>query len=261
MKHHFYALPQFSLRFVPIWRRHMLVWWKVAIPSILGHLADPLIYMLGLGFGLGALIPEMGGTSYLLFLAGGTLCYSTMNSASFEALYSGFSRMHHQRTWDAILNTPITLDDIVLSEVLWAATKSLMSGVAVLLVIWLMGMSHNWLSLWTVPLALLIGLCFAALGLIMTALAPSYDFLMYYFTLVITPMMMLSGVFFPVAQLPAALQAVSAILPLTHAIDLARPLLNADIPANIGLHLGVLVAYTIAGFYISLVLFRHRLAK
>lgn len=261
MKPHFYVLPQFSLRFVPIWRRHMLVWWKMAVPSILGHLADPLIYMLGLGFGLGALIPEMGGTSYLLFLAGGTLCYSTMNSASFEALYSGFSRMHHQRTWDAILNTPITLDDIVLSEVLWAATKSVMSGMAVLLVIWLMGMSHTWLSLWTIPLALLIGLCFAALGLIMTALAPSYDFFMYYFTLVITPMMMLSGVFFPVEQLPAALQTVSAMLPLTHSIDLARPLLNGAMPVNIGLHLLVLVAYTVAGFYISLVLFRRRLAK
>jgi lipooligosaccharide transport system permease protein len=261
MKTHFFALPQFSLRFVPIWRRHMLVWWKVAIPSILGHLADPLIYMLGLGFGLGTLIPTMGGTSYLLFLAGGTLCYSTMNSASFEALYSGFSRMFHQRTWDAILNTPITLDDIIISEVLWAATKSLMSGVAVLLVIWLMGMSHTLLSLWTIPLALLIGLCFSALGLIMTALAPSYDFFMYYFTLVITPMMMLSGVFFPVEQLPAALQHVSALLPLTHAIDIARPLLSASMPQHILLHLLVLVAYTVAGFYISLVLVRHRLSK
>lgn len=261
MKHDFYVLPELSMRFLPIWRRHMLVWWKVAIPSILGHLADPLIYMLGLGFGLGTLIPTMGGTSYILFLAGGTLCYSTMNSASFEALYSGFSRMYHQRTWDAIMNTPITLDDIVISEILWAATKSLMSGTAVLLVIWLMGMSHTLLSLWTIPLALLIGFCFSAIGLIMTALAPSYDFFMYYFTLVITPMMMLSGVFFPVEQLPAALQGVSAILPLTHAIDLARPLLIGDVPHNIGLHLLILLAYSLLGFYVSLVLFRHRLSK
>ena len=261
MKSKRYALPQFSMRFLPIWRRHLLVWWKVAIPSILGHLADPLIYMLGLGYGLGTLIPEMGGTSYILFLAAGTLCYSTMNSATFEALYSGFSRMHHQRTWDAILNTPITLDDIVLSEILWAATKSLLSGIAVLLVIWIMGMSHTLLSLWTIPLALLIGLCFSAVGLIMTALAPSYDFFMYYFTLVITPTMMLSGVFFPVDQLPAALQKVSAVLPLTHAIDLARPLLNGVAPGHIWLHIAVLFAYTLVGLYLSLVLFRNRLSR
>jgi lipooligosaccharide transport system permease protein len=153
------------------------------------------------------------------------------------------------------------LDDIVISEILWAATKSLMSGTAVLLVIWLMGMSHTLLSLWTIPLALLIGFCFSAIGLIMTALAPSYDFFMYYFTLVITPMMMLSGVFFPVDQLPAVLQSVSVILPLTHAIDLARPLLIGDVPHNIGLHLLVLLAYSLLGFYVSLVLFRHRLSK
>ena len=249
------------MRFLPIWQRHFLVWQKVAVTSILGHLADPLIYMLGLGYGLGSLLPEMGGTSYLLFLSAGTLCYSTMNSATFEALYSGFSRMHHQRTWEAILNTPVTLDDIVLSEILWAATKSLMSGLAVLLVIWILGMSHTWLSLWTIPLALLLGLCFAALGLIMTALAPSYDFFMYYFTLVITPMMMLSGVFFPVAQLPALLQNVSAILPLTHAIDLVRPLLNGATPENIALHIAVILAYTLSGFYLSLVLFRKRLSR
>ncbi len=261
MNNKIFALPNISMRFVPIWRRHMLVWWKVAIPSILGPLADPLIYMLGLGYGLGTLIPEMGGTSYILFLAAGTLCYSTMNSATFEALYSGFSRMHHQRTWEAILNTPITLDDIVLSEILWAATKSVMSGVAVLLVIWILGMSHTWLSLWAIPLALLIGLCFAALGLIMTALAPSYDFFMYYFTLLITPMMMLSGVFFPVAQLPELLQNISALLPLTHAIDLVRPLLNGTVPASIMLHLAVILAYTLAGFYLSLILFRNRLSK
>jgi lipooligosaccharide transport system permease protein len=203
MTAHYFSPPRISLRFLPIWRRHFLVWRKVAATSILGHLADPIIYLLGLGYGLGSLLPSMGGTSYMTFLAAGTVCYSTMNSASFEALYSGFSRMHEQRTWDAILNTPVTLDDVVLAETLWAASKSLMAGVAVLLVIWLLGLSHSLLSLWVIPLALLVGLCFAAVGLIMTALAPSYDFFMYYFTLVVTPMMLLCGVFFPASQLPA----------------------------------------------------------
>ena len=114
----------------------------------------------------------MGGTSYMVFLAAGTVCYSTMNSASFEALYSGFARMHEQRTWDAILNTPITLDDIVFSEIVWAASKSLLAGMAVLAVIWILGLSHSPLTLWLIPLALLVGLCFASIGLIVTALAP-----------------------------------------------------------------------------------------
>lgn len=256
-----YALPILSMRFLPIWRRHWLVWRKVAAPSILGHLADPVIYMLGLGYGLGSLLPEIGGVSYITFLAAGTLCYSAMNSASFEALYSGFARMHEQRTWEAILNTPVTLDDVVLSEILWAATKSLMSGAAVLLVIWLLGLTHSLLTLWMIPLALLIGLTFAAVGLIITALAPSYDFFMYYFTLVITPMMLLCGVFFPVTQLPEGMQGVAGILPLTHAVDLARPLLSGSVPPQAAAHTGVLLAYALAGFYVSLVLFRRRLER
>jgi lipooligosaccharide transport system permease protein len=169
--------------------------------------------------------------------------------------------MHEQRTWEAIMNTPVTLDDIVLSEILWSATKSLMSGVAVLIVIWILGLSDSLMSLWMIPLVLLIGLTFAAVGLIMTALAPAYDFFMYYFTLVITPMMLLCGVFFPVTQLPEALQALAAALPLTHAVDLARPLMKGEVPAQAVFHIGVLLTYALIGFYISLVLFRRRLSR
>ncbi len=169
--------------------------------------------------------------------------------------------MHEQRTWDAILNTPITLDDIVISEILWAATKSLMSGAAVLSVIWLMGLSHSLMSLWMLPLALMVGLVFAAVGLIMTALAPSYDFFMYYFTLVITPMMLLCGVFFPVSQLPQGFQVASSFLPLSHAVDLARPLMNGAVPPEALTHIAVLIAYMLAGFYVSLILFRRRLSR
>jgi len=261
MSAHHFALPRLSPRFFPIWRRHLLVWKKVAATSIIGHIADPMIYLLGLGYGLGSLLPQMGGTSYLVFLAAGTVCYSTMNSASFEALYSGFARMHDQRTWEAIMNTPVTLDDIVFAEILWAASKAMLSGAAVLAVIYLLGLSHSWLTLWLIPLSLLVGLCFASLGLIMTALAPAYDFFMYYFTLVITPMMLLSGVFFPATQLPPLWQGVSAVLPLTQAVEIARPLMAGTVPPALLPHIAALLGYMLAGFYISLVLFRRRLSK
>ena len=261
MKTNHFALPLISLRFYPIWRRNLLVWKKMAATSVIGHLADPIIYLLGLGYGLGSLLPHMEGVPYMVFLAAGTVCYSTMNSASFEALYSGFSRMHEQRTWEAIMNTPVTLDDVVLSEILWAASKSLLSGTAVLLMIWLLGLSHSLLSLWLLPLALLVGLCFASTGMIMTALAPGYEFFMYYFTLVVTPMMLLCGVFFPITQLPELLQSFAQLLPLTHAVDIARPLVNGVAPSRLWLHVAVLLAYALFGFYVSLVLFRRRLAQ
>jgi lipooligosaccharide transport system permease protein len=254
-----FAPPHVSSRFVQVWKRNFLVWRKLAIPSMLGNLADPMLYMLGLGFGLGSLLPEVNGIPYITFLAAGTVCYSTMNSATFEALYSAFSRLHVQKTWDAILNAPMNLDDIVLAEALWAASKSLLSGMAILVIIWVLGLSHSPLTLWLIPLTMLIGLTFGSLGLVMTALAPSYDFFLYYFTLVITPMVLLCGVFFPVAQLPQLLQDVSAALPLTHAVDLARPLVTGRTPHSAWLHVAVLAAYATAGFYLALVLTRRRL--
>src|SRR6187399_1349418 len=123
-----YALPAFSMRHLHVWRRNSLVWRKLAIPSMLGNLADPMIYMLGLGYGLGAMLPEVGGLSYITFLAAGTVCSSTMMSASFESMYSSFSRMHVQRTWDAIINAPVLLEDVVLGEIVWAASKAFLSG-------------------------------------------------------------------------------------------------------------------------------------
>ena len=253
------SLPSFSFRHLHVWRRNSLVWRKLAIPSMLGNLADPMLYMLGLGYGLGAMLSDVGGMPYIAFLAAGTVCSSTMMSASFEAMYSGFSRMHVQKTWDAIMNAPVTLDDVVLGEAVWAASKSLLSGMAVLLVAWALGLTHSPLALWVIPVVFLTGLAFAGMGLIITALSPSYDFFMYYFTLAITPMMLLCGVFFPVSQLPAPFQAVTQVLPLSHAVNIVRPLMNGAAPADLLMHLAVLAAYAAAGIYAALVLMRRRL--
>jgi len=284
----YWALPRFSLRFFQVWRRNYLVWWKLAIPSILGNLADPMILMLGLGYGLGSLLPldtpALGGVSYMAFLAAGAVCFSTMNSATFEVLYSGYSRMEVQRTWDAILNAPVSLDDLLLAELLWAASKAFLSGVSILIVAWVMGLTPSPLSmslgiepvmqsamqpsapnpllaLWALPLVFLIGLAFSGIGLIVTSLAKSYDFFMYYFTLFITPMGLLSGVFFPIEQLPQAFQTLSAFLPLPHAVQLVRPLLFGQMPHDILLHVAALAAYAAFGFYIALALTRRRMLK
>jgi lipooligosaccharide transport system permease protein len=258
---HAFAPPSMSLRFVPVWRRNLLVWRKLAVPSILGNLADPMIYVFGLGYGLGSMLPQIEGVPYIAFLAAGMVCSSTMNSATFEAMYSAFSRMHVQRTWDAIMNAPLDLDDVVLAELVWAASKSVLSGAAILAVVWVLGLTNSLLSLWVLVLVPLVGLTFGALALAVTAMARSYDFFMYYFTLIITPMSLLCGVFFPVEQLPELFQAIAAFLPLTHAVAIARPLLFGQVPADSALHVLVLLVYAAAGFYLAAILFRRRLLK
>lgn len=254
-----WRLPRISRRFVPVWRRNFLVWRKLALPSVLGNLADPMIYLFGLGLGLGMLLPEVGGVAYISFLGAGMVCSSTMNAASFEVLYSGFSRMHVQKTWEAIMNAPVDLDDVVFAELVWAGSKALLSGVAILAVVALFGLVETRYLLWLPPVIFLVGISFAALGLVVTALAPSYDFFMYYFTLFITPMTLLSGVFFPTDQLPPAVQTAAGLLPLTHAVELARPLLLGRLPEDIGLHVTVIVAYGAVAFWIALALTRRRL--
>jgi len=149
----------------------------------------------------------------------------------------------------------------VLAEWIWCASKSVLSTMAILAVIMALGYGHTWLALWILPLGFLVGLVFGAFGLVMNALAPGYDFFTYFFTLVLTPMLLFSGVFFPVDQMPAALASVANLLPLKHAIDLARPLMTGKIPPDIPLHIAVLAAYAIAAYYAALVLTRRRLLQ
>jgi lipooligosaccharide transport system permease protein len=253
--------PELSLRWTSVWRRNLLVWNKLAIASVLGNIADPLLYMVALGYGIGAFVPEVGGMKYIAFLGTGMVCQSAMFTSSFEAMYSAFSRMHVQRTWEAIINAPLSLDDVVFAEWVWAASKAVVSTTAILVVIMGLGFGHSWLALWIIPLGFLVGLTFGAFGLVMTSLAPNYDFFTYFFTLVLTPMLLLSGVFFPVDQMPAALQGVAGFLPLKHSIDLARPLLMGTVPADIALHIAVLLAYAAVAYFAALVLTRRRLLR
>src|ERR1051326_6491883 len=93
------ALPSVSLRWIPVWRRHLLVWRKLLLPSLVGNFGDPLLYLLVLGYGLGRFVGSMGGNAVLPFLASGLLFPSAMNTAAFEALYSAYTRMTTQQTW------------------------------------------------------------------------------------------------------------------------------------------------------------------
>jgi lipooligosaccharide transport system permease protein len=254
--------PQLSWRWFAVFRRNFLVWRKLAIPSLVGNIAEPLITLVAFGYGLGVLIGQVqtNGVAipYLVFLASGSICSSAMNAASFEALYSAFSRMHVQRTWEGIMNAPVLLDDVLLAEMLWAAFKSMFTSVVILAVMLAIGISTSPMLLLALPLLGLVGITFACIALIFNALAKGYDFFTYYFTLFLTPTMFLSGVFFPRDQLPGVLRVVSDWLPLTAAVELIRPLFLGQWPAHFGQNFALLVAYAVLGFWLALGLTRRR---
>ena len=261
-----WRVPHLSLRFWPVFLRNLLVWRKLAIPSLVGNIAEPLMWLVAFGYGLGALVGQVtvngdaGATKvpYILFLASGSICMSAMNAASFEALYSAFSRMHVQKTWDGIMNAPVLLDDIVLAEMLWAAFKAIFTVTAILGVMLALGISHSPKLLLAWPVLLGVGMTFSCIALIFNALAKGYDFFTYYFTLFLTPMMFLSGVFFPREQLPPVVRVVAEWLPLSNAIELVRPLFMDQWPSHPVRNGLVLVAYTVLGFWLALALTRKR---
>ncbi|MFT3779196.1 MAG: ABC transporter permease [Ottowia sp.] len=257
--------PRLSMRWWPVFRRNLLMWRKLAVPSLLANIGEPLMWLVAFGYGLGSLVgkvPTHGQeVPYLLFLASGSICMSAMNAASFEALYSAFSRMHVQKTWDGILNAPVQLDDVVLAEMLWAGFKALFSVAAILGVMLALGISHSPKLALVLPVLLLAGITFASMALVFNAKAKGYDFFTYYFTVVLSPMMFLSGVFFPREQLPAFAQAITGWLPLSAAVDLVRPLFLDQWPEHAARHLAVLAAYAVVSFWVALAFTRQRFRR
>ncbi|WPB56501.1 ABC transporter permease [Xylophilus sp. GOD-11R] len=261
-----WSAPRLSMRWWPVFLRHFLVWKKLAIPSLIGNIAEPLIWLVAFGYGMGALVGKVSVTTsggpieipYILFLASGSICMSAMQAASFEGLYSAYSRMAVQRTWDGIMNAPVGLDDIVFAEMLWAGFKALFTVTAIMLVMLALQITHSPKLLLAWPVLAVTGVVFASIALVFNALAKGYDFFTYYFTLFMTPMMFLSGVFFPLEQLPHAVQMVSAWLPLSNAVALVRPLFMDRWPDDALRHAVVLLAYGVLAFWAALAFTRRR---
>jgi lipooligosaccharide transport system permease protein len=245
-----------------VFQRNFLVWRKLFWPSLIGNIAEPLFVLIAFGYGLGSLVGTVNldgkAIPYILFLASGSICMSSMNAASFEALYSAYSRMGPQKTWEGILNAPVSLDEIVFAEMVWAAFKALFTATAILGVMVALDISRSPMLLVAWPLLFLVGLCFASLALVFNALAKGYDFFTYYITLFLTPMTFLSGVYFPRDQLPSWLFSFSEWLPLTAAVSLVRPFFMGQWPADMYAPVAVLLGYSVLGFALALWLTRRR---
>lgn len=253
-------LPRPHWRLLAVWRRNLLVWRKMAKASVLAHIAEPLINFVAFGYGLGMWVKEVEGVPYIAYLATGVICSSTMMSASFESLYSAFSRMHVQRTWEGLLLTPLSIDDVVAAELLWAATKGMMTATAIMLVIVLMGLVEPLRLLAAWPVLALLALCFSAIGLVFNALAKGYDFFTYYFTLIATPMMFIGGVYYPGDAMPGWLAQLGAWLPLGAAVQVVRPIMLGQPDQIVWSGLWVLVVFGLAAWALANHLTHKRLS-
>jgi lipooligosaccharide transport system permease protein len=261
-------LPELPLVRVPplklalaVWWRHLLVWRRLIWPSMASNVANPLLLLFAFGFGLGAVIDTLAGVSYLAFVVPGMMAYTAMFAASFESTVSAYARFHMQRTWDAMLATPMSLTELLVGELLWAVTKAMVATLCVLVIAWAWGGVPSLLgALIALPLLALAAACFAAVGLAATAFARSWEFFSYFFTFWITPMFMFSGVFFEIERLPAVVQLLAWFLPMTHLIAILRPLTTGTpLGAIVLLHLVFIVLIGIAAFGLARRRFAERL--
>jgi len=221
-------LPQISRRCWRVWQRNFTVYRKTWKISFVPPLLEPVFYLLAFGVGLGALVHSVGyqgvEVSYPAYIAPALLAVAVMYNAFFETTYNSFVRMYYQKTFDAMLATPLNIEEVITGEILWAATKSVIALALMLIIVHLFGLvrfPHGWLLF---PLALIGGLAFASIGMIFTALVPTIDVFNLPIFLFITPMFLFSGTFFPLDGLPLWAQTLAQFLPLTHLVTLARAL-------------------------------------
>ena len=205
--------------------RQFIVWKKLFFSSIATNIANPILFLFAFGLGLGKYIGELDGVDYLAFVVPGMISYSAMFAASFETTIGSFSRYYLHRNWDAVLSTPVTLAELMLGEIMWATVKAMMSAICVLIVGWVWGGVPSIYGSVTSLLFVFIGsFSFACVGLAATAYARGYEFFSYFFTFWVTPMFIFCGVFFEIGRFPDFIQFLAWLLPMTHLLNLVRPL-------------------------------------
>ncbi|EGO64886.1 ABC transporter permease [Acetonema longum] len=230
---------------IRVLRRHMIVFQRTMAANAMYNCIEPLLYLSAMGFGIGAYISELDGISYMQFIATGMIASSAMFAASFECTYGSFTRMHFQKAFHAMLAAPVTVWDIALGEILYGAVKSVFFSSLILLLVTVLGQVSSWWAL-IIPLFLVLpGIAFALGALCFTGYITNIDYINYYITLGVTPLYLFSGIFFPVNTLPGWLQAVSAINPLYHTVEICRALALGRLDEALWLSLTVLAAYVV----------------
>ena len=258
-----FKVPDISFRAYRVWQRNRDSYKRFYKANLIGSLGEPVMFLFGMGLGIGGYLASMEGVSYIQFIASGIIMVTAMYSATFECTFGSYTRMMGQKTYDGILATPLTVGDIVMGDILWGATKSLISGGIMLAIIIIAGLMKGPV-IFIIPILMLIflvGLMFASMAMIATALSPSYEFFSYYFTLTLTPMFFFSGVFFPLEKFPLIIKGISYLLPLTYAVNISRSLVTENFSYTALSGFPLLLALTIILVIVAVNMIEKRVVK
>ena len=254
-----------SRRFLRVWQRNAVVYRKIWKVSFLTPLLEPLFYLLAFGYGMSALIGKVSfegqELSYVVFITPSLLAIAMMYNAFFENTYASFVRMYYQKTFDAMLATPLSLEEVITGEIVWGATKSLIATAIMLGVVSAFGLAHYPHVLLILPLSFLAGIAFGSIGMFFTGVIPSIEAFNLPIFLFVTPMFLFSGTFFPVTGLPGWAQDLALIFPLTHAVNATRYLCLGVMAADVLWAVCYLVVFSLVFFPLALVVMQRRLIR
>jgi lipooligosaccharide transport system permease protein len=225
-----------------VWLRNARVFAKLWKGALLPQFLDPLFYLVALGYGLGTYVALSNGIPYKEFVAPGLIASAAMWSASFECTYNVYLRMNETRLYDAVLATPVEVQDLVAGDLLWSAFRATVYGTTFLGIVAIFGLISSPWAILIPPLVFLGGLCFSVIAYTFTSLIPKIDLYSYFFTLGITPMFLVSGIFFPFNQLPGWVEVAAWITPLYHLVEITRGMATGPDGLQILIHSAWLAA-------------------
>jgi len=258
--YHFWSVPRISRRAWKVWHRNLVVFFRTWKVNFFPPLIEAFLYLFAIGMGIGTYVKEIDGIPYVNFIAPAILAISVMNSAFFECTYGSYVRMYYQKSFDAMIATPLSIEDVIAGELLWGATRSVLYVIIMLPVLAAFGVISFPTSLLAIPLAFLGGLMFSGIAMCFTAITPGIDTLNYPSFLLITPMALFSGTFFPLTLLPILFQYFAlALLPLTHLVAIMRMLTLPAMTGVLVLHLVWIIIVTAIFCIVAINLMRRRL--
>ncbi|MBP2029898.1 lipooligosaccharide transport system permease protein [Methanohalophilus levihalophilus] len=256
----YFSIPDITTRSFKVWLRNRDVFVSSFKVNFLPPLVEPILYLFALGFGLGNYITDIDGVSYAEFIAPALIATSVMFAGFYECTFGSYVRMYYQKTFDAIIATPLNIDEVIAGELFWGATRSVINSIIVLPVMAVFGLVVFPHSLLIIPFAFLAGLLFSCIAMCFTAVTPNINSLTYPSLLFITPMFLFSGTFFPLSLLPQAVQYFAlATLPLAHIVIVIRSLTSGILDVSILFSLAWMIVVTALLFLLSINLMKKRL--
>ncbi|MEW5814417.1 MAG: ABC transporter permease [Spirochaetota bacterium] len=214
--------PPLWSRIFSVWYRHIRVYTKNLISNVFPTFLEPLIFLAGIGLGLGRYIVQMNSIPYIQFLASGLLVTAAMFTSAFECTFGTFIRLEFDKVYDGMLAAPITANNLLVGEIIWAGSKGFFFTFSVLIVITVFDILPVQNSYSTPLVGFFTGAMFASLSLFITSFVTNINHFNFYFSGFISPMFFFAGVVFPVENLPKWMRPAAEILPLTHPVRITR---------------------------------------